>query len=531
MGDAAQAESVPSKRGSGSYVIWPVIMITISFFGYIGYLLSSMERPVIMKNWNSTRCSVLVMFAASYFKPDDDPRTPGEFSTDNFSFCMKTIVHDVMEVVMAPFMDVFSGQASTTNVMTELLNGIREIIKAIYDAFLSFIEPFLLKFMAVTNQFGVKVQQIRAAFRRVSAMALSTVFTGLTFIRGIQNAIDFVIKIVMIILIVLVVLIILLFFILFPFLPIILSVIAVIVAVGTASVAASAGGMKGTFCFEPSMKLSLASGASVAIQDVTLGTVLESGAVVTDIMKLDGTTSPLYSLQGILVSGSHLVLGPTGGWLPVQDDPRAVPLGRTVPVLYCLNTTTHQIPVQDTAGRTVWFRDWEEIEDDDEETHRLWEAQVSALLGGVEPDPKGTGGTCLMDPSVRVMTMNRGLVRIDHVELGDTLYVEHEGRRTTRVIGVVQGVPRDKSSYIEHRRFSSSSSWVRRTTPFLEGSTQGVHLITDSGLLRILTPSGPLLIRDMTETGIDQIHTTYDFVLRSLNHPLKNKSASTTETV
>ena len=516
MGDAAA-----QPRG-GSYVIWPVIMITIGFFGYIGYLLASMERPAIMSNWNSTRCSILVMFAASYFKPDDDPRTPGEFSTDNFSFCMKSIVHDVMEVVMAPFMDVFSGQASSTNVITEMMNGIREIITAMYDAFLSFIEPFLLKFTAITYQIGIKMQHLRAAFRRANAVALSTIFTGLSFIRGIQNAIDLVIKVVMIILIILVVLVILLFFILFPFIPIILAVIAVIVAVATASVAASAGGMNGTFCFDPSTKVQLESGGAVAISDLTLGTRLKStgrGPVttVTDIMKLDGSTSPLYSLNGILVSGSHLVRGPKGTWIPVSDDPRALSSGYTIPVLYCLNTSTHTIPVLDKGGETVWFRDWEEMEEGDGAAHKEWDDFVSTLLG----NPIGVSkGSSLIDPGLQVLSMNRGLLRIDEVKMGDTLYLDYEGHGSTRVIGLVQGL--GPGSCIA----KTVEGWMRTS---LSGKGSH-HLITDTGLLRIVYSTGDaLIVRDMTETGIDQIHKTYDFVLRSLNRPSKNKSASTTE--
>jgi hypothetical protein len=471
------------------------------------------------------------MFAASYFKPDQDPRTPGEFATDNFSFCIKSLVHDVMEVVMAPFMEVFSGQASSTNVITEMMNGIREIITALYDAFLSFIEPFLMKFMAITFQFGIKMQHIRAAFRRVSAMALSTVFTGLTFIKGIQNAIDLVIKIVMIILIILVVLVILLFFILFPFIPIILAVISVIVAVGTASVAASAGGMKGTFCFEPSTRIVLASGASVQIRDLTLGTVLQGGAVVTESMKFDGSTSPLYLLNGIFVSGSHLVQGTDGAWQSVLNDPRAVPTGYTVPVLYCLNTSTHTIPVLERGGGTVLFRDWEEMKEDDDEAHRGWNALVSSLLGGVsdssdEPDER----PCLLDPSLQVLSMTRGLLPIEKVEMGELLYLDHGGAVTTKVLGLIQGDTqgRAESGWMTSCIVQQTSGWVRTTT-LASGSSavRGGHLVTDTGLLRLFTSTGPLLIRDMTETGIHQIHTTYDFVLRSLSR--ENKSASTTE--
>jgi len=512
-------------------------MITIGFFGYIGYLLSAMERPAIMENWNSTRCNVLVMFAASYFKPDSDPRTPGEFSTDNFSFCMKGIVQDVMAVVMAPFMDLFQDQASSTNYITEMMNGIREIITVVYNQFLSFIEPFLLKFTAITYQIGIKMQHIRSAFRRVSAMALSTVFSGLSIIRGVQNAIDFVIKIVMIILIVLVVLIILLFFILFPFLPLILSVIAVIVAVGTASVAASAGGMNGTFCFEPSTRIQTLSGASVAISELKLGDCLGDGGVVTGILVLDGSTSPLYTLNGIQVSGSHLVLGKEGEWRPVREDPGAVLSGYTAPILYCLNTSTHKIPVVATGGTLRWFRDWEEMEDDDEDAHREWNAHVSSLLGGVKDDGAALDAFCLMDPNHQVLSMHRGLLPIHEVVMGDVLYLDAIGRRTTTVIGLVSGLTGGASAY--RREWMSScivqqdfDAWARTTT-LTPGSTplRGAHLITDTGLLRLITSTGPLLLRDMTETGADRLHETYDFVLRSLRpKDLKNKSSSTTET-
>jgi len=461
---------------------------------------------------------------------------------------MKGLVHDVMAVVMTPFMDIFSGQASTTNVVTELMNGIREILAAIYKAFLSFIEPFLLKFTNITYQIGIKTQQLRSAFRKVSAMALSTVFTGLTFIKGIQNAIDFVIKVVMIILIVLVVLIILLFFILLPFLPLILSVIAVIVAVATASVSASAGGMKGTFCFEPSTRVLMATGATVAISELALGDRLYGETTVTGILTLDGSTSPLYSLNGIRVSGSHLVLDAETGWHSVKDDPRAKCLGVTVPVLYCLNTSSHKIPVVGassssitgpgvgvgvgvgigrasvaSANEVVWFRDWEEMDNENEEAHREWDAAVSSLLGGISDDGRTIDPFCLMDPGLQVLSYHRGLLRLDEVTLGDVLYLDEGRCRSTVVTGLVSGLTGNANKH--HSGWMSSclvqrstdKGWTRTTT--LGPGTaplQGAHLITDTGLICLLTPAGPLLVRDMTEIGTNHLHETYGFVLRSL---------------
>ena len=527
-------------KPKGSFIVWPFILTTLAMFGWIGYTIASTERNVVMSDWADMRCNVLIMFAAYYFKPQNDPKSAGEFAMDNFSFCMKTIVQDVMAVVMAPFLSVFGQHASTAGAITDMMNALREIIATIYNAFLSFIEPFFLKFQAIAYQLGITTQHLRNSFRKVSAIAISLIFSGLSIIKGMQNAIDFIIKVVMIILIVLVVLVIFLFFILFPFIPIILAVIAVIVAAASASVAATAGGMGGTFCFDPSTRVLLEHG-SKPISEIVLGDVLKGGAIVEGTMVLDGTTSPLYSLNGIYVSGSHLVLGTNGEWHSVDKDDRAVPLHRTVPILYCLNTSNRIIPIADGTGDQILFRDWEEMDTDDEEAHQGWKALVSSILGGVDESERNADTFCLMDPANIVLTANRGIQIVDNIRLGDEIIVNGMAN-TTKVIGVVEGfVDGDMecgwmSSCIASLP-AEPYAWKRITTngvPLfvkpvnVSGRIRGKHLITGSGIFRVITPTGHLIVRDMTETGSNRIHETYDFVAASLR---KNKSSSYTETL
>ena len=70
----------------------PLIILTVLMTVGIGLTMASVEKKSIMKNWNTNRCRIPVMFTGSYFKPADDPRTPSEFSKDNFEFCMKQLV-------------------------------------------------------------------------------------------------------------------------------------------------------------------------------------------------------------------------------------------------------------------------------------------------------------------------------------------------------------------------------------------------------------------------------------------------------
>ena len=511
-------DQAPTK-GAMTYEVLPFIGLTVAMVALTGFTLSYMERSVIMNNWPAMRCNVLVMFASYYFKPPDDPRTEAQFATDNFQFCMKSLVHEVTEAAMAPFQEVFGSHASIAGVMTEMLNAIREIIHAIYEAFLSFIEPFLKRFENVVYQLSATTQHLKAAFQRVNAMALSMVFSGLTMIKGLQNAIDFIIKVVMIILVVLVVLIILLFFVLFPFIPLILSVIAVIVATASASVAAAAGGMQGTFCFTPDTRIVLETGEVKPISDLVLGERLSpAGGTVTGILTLDGQGEPLYDLSGIRVSGSHLVQGPSGEWHSVEDDARAVLTQVSSPVLYCLNTTTHVIPVMtaDNHG-AVLFRDWEEMDEDDEEAHKGWTALVSDMLGGVDEGGGGHGTFSLMDPKNIVFTGRRGIQAIEDIELGDEILAL--GDTWTRVIGIVEGTVTGTFSngWMTSCIEASRNHWKRVTT-LADGtaSVRGKHLITDRGVFRVVSFAGYAIVRDFTEVGADKIGGTYSFVASSL---------------
>jgi hypothetical protein len=498
--------------------VWPFLVLTIGLFFGVGYLIATTEKSVVMQNWPQMRCSVPIMFAASFFKPPGDKRSSGEFAMDNFEFCMKSLVHEVMEIVMAPLFAIFGKHVSMAEVMTDTMNGVRKIMHAIYEAFLSFIEPFLKKFEAVTYQVGIVTQHMRMAFQRVNAMMLAMLFSGLSIIKGFMNAIDFVISVVMIIVAIMVALIIILFFVLFPFIPLILTVLTAVVAVAIGSVAATASSSMGAFCFPPDTLVTLEGGGQKPIAEIQVGDVLTGGAIVQATMVFDGQGAPLWDLEGVIVAGSHRVRHAALGWPLVQDDPRARPTTAAAPYLYCLTTSNRKIPVFSPVRESiVWFRDWEEMEDGDVDTDLDWNRLVLTILNGVRPvAPPSTVDDHLIGRDVRVLTVS-GARRLGDIRIGDrVLCNEFE---TTRVIGIVEGSRSEQrggekgwSGCLVYD--SVTVQWERAPQHSPSPSPCGRHLITDSGTLLIIAPdTGKITaVRDHTEVGMGRIHLTYPFV-------------------
>ena len=88
---------------------------------------------------------------------------------------------------------------------------------------------------------------------------------------------------------------------------------------------------------------------------------------------MNGKEVDLYNINGIYVSGSHLVLGTDNNWKCVSSDERAVKVDIKSNIIYCFNTTTHNIPVfSSTLNNTIMFRDWEEIDDTDVLGQYIW---------------------------------------------------------------------------------------------------------------------------------------------------------------
>jgi hypothetical protein len=392
------------------------------------------------------------------------------------------------------------------------------------------------------------VQYLKMAMDRMNGIIMSIVYSGITMFRGMVNAIQFIIKIILFICVLMLIIIIILFFILFPVMPIIMTTLGAIIitvvamaSVMSGSLAADAEDKKKGFCFSGETLLSVWREEvvqHVPIKDVRVGDELQGGTGrtrVTAVIHMDGEGVELYDLLGVTISESHLVKGTDGVWKSVGEDERAIKTEKRERILYCLNTANRIIPVRASDGSILSFRDWEEIEDDDEVGQYGWNELVLSQLNGQDSQSqwKRTARMPTDIPLVspeRLVKTRMGFIPVSafttpqgdqRVSFGWVL--DRHGKEQ-RVLGWIRGEVEEyeldgnpmwnTELYEEH-----DGVWIKGTTTGLKLTTghkglQGIHLITETGEW-ILWDEGEKkekIIRDFTEVGYDSIHHTYPFV-------------------
>jgi len=126
------------------------------------------------------------------------------------------------------------------------------------------------------------------------------------------------------------------------------------------------GGVVRFLCFHPETKLKTKNGEIYAMKDIPLNSILSNGTRVCSVMQISNLdkngdlVEKMYKLKSadddIIVSGSHLVYDVNvDDFVHVKDLPLAELADIECPVLYCLITTDHTIPIGDWI-----FHDWED---------------------------------------------------------------------------------------------------------------------------------------------------------------------------
>jgi hypothetical protein len=516
---------------------WPFFLLTFALIFGLGLTIAGLERSSVMNNWSSRRCDLAVMAASVFFKPQDDPRSKGQFAADNFDFCMKSYVDKFMTLLMAPVNALFSKQANIAKSSVDSLSTVRSIATTLMNTFMDYLDSYYKKFNASVYEISRVIQYLRMAFRRANAVVMGMLYSGITMFRGLLNTVQFVIKVILIICSIMIAIIIILIFVLFPFIPMILAVLGAIVTTVMASamiisgsVADEATGDMSGFCFSENTKIYVKRNnikVSITVKEVKIGDELEDGGKVITVIKMDGTNVQLYSIEGIIVSGSHLVKGTDGNWKCVADDERAIPVLEKSNILYCFNTTTNNIPVfSPVIQESILFRDWEEINDDDKEGQKMWTYTILKMLNNdknydiwkdsINPESE----IPLIGNKIKIKTPH-GYKLVSEITIGDVV-VDRSGKEQ-KVLGlvnsIIEGVKDDSNWHTELYELNDNI-WIKGSAEYKKGeeSAIGMTIITESGEFIILDEVGgkDKIIRDFTEIGYKEIHKTYPMVISRL---------------
>lgn len=391
-------------------MIWFLVLSVLWVF-ILAQIILYFKSLDVLGDWEANRCNPVVMFTASSY---------GKDARENFSYCTSRLAASVLTTVFAPARAIMSTLLTSADQSIASVGVANSTAKRLFNGLQAILQTVINRYQNTFLQLRMGMQRLATATARMNAAGVAAVYMGISMVQGFFSAYDFVKNVVMIILGVLVALIFFLFFALLPVIPLILSVIA---AVGAGA------GMASEFCFDASTEVLLANGNIKKIYDVKIGDVLSGGGVVESTYKLNGGGVRLYSYNGVIVSGSHLILHESR-WMPVAAVIHSAAVQGCQTRLYCLTTSNRIIPVRSRIGLAI-FRDYEEIADD--KMYKWWYEAVAGAIGMQDTDviDEQEG----LHPDTLIDIAGWGIVPLNAVNIGQHI---KDIAGYTEIIGIVK---------------------------------------------------------------------------------------------
>lgn len=496
--------------------MWVAIVVSLALGLGLARVMVGFQIQEISKNWDKYRCQPQVLVTGNLFKPAEDPRTASEFAFDNFNFCTSELAKAALTYTLKPVFDVFYKMVEAAIQSIGFTMNLRTLSSNLFHGLNNMFAIFTRRFNLTIHEFHKTFLLQMSAMQKSSAIATASIYAGISMVQSVMNFIQLMINICVAIVIILIVMVVFLFFLLAPTIPLILVTVGILTAAGAG---AALGGAGDAFCFSPETLIPLVNGDVKQIRAIRVGDVLKDNSIVTATMQFatDGSEE-FYNLDGIVVSGSHIVYTKAGRPVFVKDSGAILSTRTVPPIVHCLNTSNRRIPVQG-ATSVVSFADWEELDDDDMQE---WDALVRTTLGS--PVIKSRPGLCESEtgfyPDTVVRIRRGGLddfTEIRYVSIGDTI-LDISG--WTEVVGIVK---LDGSEAHVVGPLGSGANWVLEEGTWRRAAenpkwvagppvSQLVSLFTKSGTFMV----GKTGVRDFSDIGLSKIENSYSFTLSRL---------------
>lgn len=348
----------------GSVIIFVIItFVTIVLVTYF-YTMTNIQ-PII-NDWPNQRCKPnIIPIAGLINKPPN--MSIGDYTSQNFTYCMQNILTNVSEEALKPLNFVTSSLTSMAGDTQSSIQDARGAMDNIRTAMQSVTQDIMGRLMNFTIPIMQMVISVRDLIGKVQGTMVAGLYTFLGSYLAMKSLMGVIAKIVVTLLVALAAMI--AGFWLFPFTwgaamagTTTFGLIAVPMAVilsfmsKTMHIDTSSYKIPQVKCFDKDTLIKMNNGTYKRIIDINVGDVLLDNNIVTAKIKVATEGSDVYLLNNVFVSDSHIVKY-REKWIPVSKHPMAIkhPF-YDEEFLYCLNTTNKTINVNNMI-----FTDWDEI--------------------------------------------------------------------------------------------------------------------------------------------------------------------------
>lgn len=440
--------------------IFIVLLITLIALFMASYALAAANIKEIKTNWVKYRCNPLYMPLANLVGSD---------IITNFMGCTMSTFQVYAGFALDPIYEMFGILNKSIGSISGSLNEFRTMITGTKGAFIGIIDGVYNKLQNSLSTTVQLINRIRTLTSRILAVFV-TIFHMVS--TGVQT--------------------------------------------GTSVANGPVGQAAEFFCFSPSTAVNMNDGSKTPINRIIPGDILQGNITVESILILDGSSVPMYYLDGTSVSGNHKVLY-NGKWIRVEKHPDALLLpGIEYEKLYCLNTSNNTIPI----GKYI-YKDYEETSDP--AILSKFESIVEMSFNNtVLPENKNKRKNPLeyrrsgTTPFVNVVLENGKLKKMKDLKIGDTLakggavlgMVYHKSNSDP--IWMDNRVPVEKGTWILSDKLYSAEAVGQVSYEFKDEIHCCMNLLTEGGLFIVENDGKRFIMLDDQEITESWVHRWRD---------------------
>jgi len=349
--------------------LWTATIIGLVFFIAISYYYIYNNLQPIKADWVNQRCKPNIMpFAGLINPPDPKKMSAFDFTAQNFTNCIQTILTDIIGIFLAPFYYLVNSFTTILNGLNESVQVIRNVLTSIRNAATSVTQDIMSKLLNILIPIQFIVIKVKDIMNKTQGIMTAGIFTLFGIYQTLAASFGAIIQIISSILISIAAIMIILFFIPFgfglPFAIPLLVIFIMILVPGIMVYIIQVMVLKQWInplpgiprCFVGDTILTLNTGNKIKIKDVDTGMILENDNIVTAKMKLAYIGETIYNLNDTYCTGDHNIKY-NGIWIKTKDHPQSIKTDMYCDYLYCINTSKKVININ---GET--FSDWDELD-------------------------------------------------------------------------------------------------------------------------------------------------------------------------
>lgn len=352
----------------GSFILF--IIITFVFIVAVAYCLIMINSQPIIDDWQNNRCKPYIIPIAGFITHPEGV-TAGEYTAENFTYCTQNILSSIAGIALEPVQFTLQGLQGTMGQATEDLNNIRGMFDKVRSFFQNTVQEIMGRIMNTMVPLQLVIITMKDVMGKIQGILTGALFTSLGSYYTLQSLMGAIAQFIITILIALAALI--AGFWAVPFTwgaAIANTAIFVAISIPMAIILAfmidvlkvkTSLKVPKVKCFDKNTLILMDNGKYKPICEIAVGDMLDSQNKVTAVMKVETNGSTMYTLNGVIVSDTHMVKY-RNKWIRVAVHPNSVkyPGNYEEKYLYCVNTTSKTIPINGTL-----FSDWDEVFNED----------------------------------------------------------------------------------------------------------------------------------------------------------------------